>query len=275
MKQNRKISSFAPKNKSHAKAVNGKSNIQNINLKKQRWVSGNHAVLEVLSVHPRSILKVIFQQGWQGLHLQNEIYKKVKTLAIEVEEKPKGVLDKLFLNHQGCLVLVEGRPKLLDSNLTSPSQLLFLDGIEDPHNLGAICRTSWLLGVQGIFIPEDRAVDITPAVHKVACGGVEHVPISVETQFKTSLEKFKEMGYWVFGLSHQAQNCIFELEIPKKVIWCVGAEDKGLRGSTEKLCDDFVSIPQVSSSASYNASVAAGLVLSEGYRQHNYASGRP
>ena len=240
--------------------------------KNQRWVVGDHAVLEILKVRPKSVVKAFFQQGWQSLHLQNDIYNKTKSLGIQIEEKSRGFLDQIYMNHQGCILLAEGRPEFNEAQLTNPSQLVFLDGIEDPHNLGAICRTAWLLNVHGIFIPADRAVDITPTVHKVACGGVEHVPVSLETQFKNPIERFKELGYWVFGLSHKAEKNIFECQFPKQIVWCIGAEDKGLRSTTEKLCDDLVSIPQISASASYNASVATAMALSEGYRQHRYAT---
>lgn len=239
--------------------------------KNQRWVVGNHAIQEILTVRPQSVVKVIFQQGWQGLHLQKDIFNKVKSLRLAHEEKPKGFLEQIHSHHQGCLVLAEGRPAFLESQLSNPSQILFLDGIEDPHNLGAICRTSWLLGIQAIFIPEDRAVDLTPTVHKVACGGVEHVPVVLENQFKNQIERFKELGYWVYGLSHKAEKNIFECQFPRQIVWCIGAEDKGLRTTTEKLCDDLVSIPQISANASYNASVATALALAEGYRQHRYA----
>lgn len=238
--------------------------------KTQRWVVGNHAIMEVLNVRPKEVVKAIFQQGWQSVHFQKEIHQKAKSVGVAVEEKTKGFLDQIYSNHQGCVLIVEGRPEFSESELSMPSQILFLDGIEDPHNLGAICRTAWLLGVDGIFIPQDRAVDITPTVHKVACGGVEHVPVILETQFKNPIERFKEMGYWVYGLSHKATKNVFECQFPKQIVWCIGAEDKGLRTATEKLCDDLVSIPQISAPASYNASVAAAMALSEGYRQQHY-----
>ncbi|MCB0370857.1 MAG: RNA methyltransferase, partial [Bdellovibrionales bacterium] len=201
--------------------------------KNQRWVVGNHAVLELFNTRSNTVEKVFFQHGWQGVHLQKELFSKAKSLGLDIEEKPRGFLDQIYMNHQGCVVLAQGRPEFIEAHLTNPSQLIFLDGIEDPHNLGAITRTAWLLSVHGIFIPEDRAVDLTPTVHKVACGGVEHVPIVQEIQFKTPIEKFKEMGYWVFGLSHKAKKTIYECQLPRQVIWCIGAEDKGLRTTTE------------------------------------------
>ena len=143
-----------------------------------------------------------------------------------------------------------------------------LDGIEDPHNLGAILRTSWLTGVHGVLIPEDRAVGLTPTVHKVACGGVEHVPVEETTNFSNYAEDLKKKGYWIYGLSPRGKKSIFELDLPEKVVWAIGAEDKGMRVTTERLCDELVFIPQSSASASYNASVATAMALTETLRQH-------
>ena len=147
--------------------------------------------------------------------------------------------------------------------------VIALDGVEDTHNLGAILRTSWLMGVNGMIIPEDRAVGLTAAVHKVACGGVEHVPILRTNQFTQPFEQLKKDGFWVFGLSHKAERSIYDAKIPEKVIWVLGAEDKGLRSPTEKICDELFSIPQSSPAASYNVSVSAALALAETKRQWN------
>ena len=152
--------------------------------------------------------------------------------------------------------------------------VLALDGVEDTQNLGAVLRTSWLMGVNGIIIPEDRAVGLTASVHKVACGGAEHVPIHRTNQFNTPFEHLKKAGFWVFGLSHTAKRSIYDLQIPEKVIWVLGAEDKGLRTTTEKACDELVYIPQVSPTASYNVSVSAALALAETKRQWSVAKAK-
>jgi len=179
-------------------------------------------------------------------------------------------LEKFGPSQQGAAVFVDGAPELdiggLEKN--EKSILLILDGIEDPHNLGAIVRTSWLVGVDGVFIPEDRAVGLTPTVHKVACGGVEHVPVMGVTNFSNYSEELKKQGYWLYGLSPRGKKSIFELELPEKVVWVVGSEDKGMRVTTERLCDELAFIPQASSSASYNASVATAMALAETLRQH-------
>jgi 23S rRNA (guanosine2251-2'-O)-methyltransferase len=120
--------------------------------------------------------------------------------------------------------------------------------------------------------PEDRSVGLSPTVHKVACGGVEHVPFEQYSQFHPKLEELKKQGYWVFGLSHKAEKNLFEIKIPEKVIWVLGAEDKGLRTTTERVCDELVCLPQADAAASYNVSVAAGMTLIETLRQRQVSS---
>jgi 23S rRNA (guanosine2251-2'-O)-methyltransferase len=237
--------------------------------KSWRIVIGQHAINEVLQVRPKAILQAWLKQGWESSQDLRDLNEELKKLKIKSEIKPMGVLDR-FGGHQGAALMLEEVPELNWAALESQqhSKLLILDGIEDPHNLGAILRTSWLMQVDGILIPADRSVGLSPGVHKVACGGAEHVPVEICPNFSNPLEKLKKMGYWVFGLSHLGKKTIFDLKLPEKVVWVVGAEDKGMRTTTERLCDELVSIPQVSAAASYNASVASAMALTETFRQH-------
>jgi 23S rRNA (guanosine2251-2'-O)-methyltransferase len=145
--------------------------------------------------------------------------------------------------------------------------LIALDEVEDPHNLGAILRTAWLLGVQGVLTPEHRSAHLSPAVSKVAQGAAEHVPVVRETALPERLKRLKEHGFWILGMSHKAKQDLFRLDIPKKVVWVLGSESSGLRKSVEGACDDLISIPQGVADASYNVSVAAALALGETFRQ--------
>ncbi len=165
--------------------------------------------------------------------------------------------------------MIKGEPEFEMSSLyeLDESKILILDGVEDPQNLGAIMRTAWLMGVQVLVLPEFRSVSVTPVVHKVASGGVEHVPVLVVGSFEPLLRELKEMGYWVFGLSHKSTQNLLQMKLPPKTVWILGSEDKGLRVTTERLCDELVSIPQLSAEASYNVSVAAGMALFETERQ--------
>lgn len=233
-----------------------------------RLVAGTHAIHELLKVNPKAISKAIYTKELpptsKGLLLEAS-----KRFGFAVEEKSKPVLDGLYANHQNCLAWARSRPDFDETDLKDQSLLLFLDGVEDPHNLGAITRSAWLLNVDAIYIPDNRSVDLTPTTHKVACGGVEHVPIVSEANFKKPIEHFKEIGFWVYGLSHKGKKSIFEVDLSPRTVLMLGAEDKGLRSTSETLCDELISIPQASSDASFNVSVAAALAMYE-YRRQNF-----
>lgn len=233
-----------------------------------RQVAGTHAIDEAFRVHGKKAKVLWLRQGWESSADLERFEQLAKKSNVRVEVKSGPSLDKLATTNQGAILFIDGRPELDYDSLTEHerSTLLLLDGLEDPHNLGAILRTAWLAGAHGLMIPSERAVGLTPTVHKVACGGAEHVPVDEVTNFSVPIEVLKEQGYWVFGLSHKATKTIFDLKLPEKVVWAIGSEEKGLRVSTERLCDELVSIPQSSNAASYNASVAAGMALAETIR---------
>jgi 23S rRNA (guanosine2251-2'-O)-methyltransferase len=240
-------------------------------LKKARVVVGTHSILESLKVYPKGALALWLKAGFESHQDLVELESLARKHSLSVVIKPGSHLEAVCLSHQGAVLFQSQSPLWPSVDLWKDPEaqvtLVLLDGLEDPHNLGAIMRTSWLMGVQGVMIPQHRAVGLTPVVHKVASGGVEHVPLLVVGSFASILEDLKEKGFWIFGLSHEAPHSCFQFQLPKKVVWCIGAEDKGLRSTTKKLCDELLSLPQKSPEASYNASVAAGMVLFETFRQ--------
>ncbi len=231
---------------------------------------GTHAIAETLTVRPKAVAMAWIKQGYESATDLRELFETLKGLKIKVEVKPLGTMDR-FGGHQGAALMLKEVPELDWARLKDKkiSKIMLLDGIEDPHNLGAVLRTSWLMGVDAVLIPQDRSVGLSPSVHKVACGGAEHVPVEICANFTNTLEELKKMGYWVFGLSHEGKKTLFDLKLPEKVVWAVGSEEKGLRTTTERLCDELVQIPQVSAAASYNASVAAAMALTETFRQQS------
>lgn len=242
---------------------------KNMYPKSWRQIAGTHAIMELLKIHPESVQTVLVQSNWRSSGDLRELMDLIQSKKIKIEEKSDQQLQEISRSHQGAVAFSNLN---LDFDFAAveekqKSMVLALDGVEDTQNLGAILRTSWLMGVDGLIIPEDRAVGLTATVHKVACGGAEHVPLHRANQFADPFSELKEKGFWVFGLSHKAKKSIYELEIPEKVIWVLGAEDKGLRSPTEKACDELVRIPQVSPQASYNVSVSAALALAETKRQ--------
>lgn len=249
-------------NRSHDKDLSRPSD-------KLRLVSGLHALQEFSKVRPQEAKVIWLESNWQSNHQIRDLEKIFRASGAKIQEKSRAEMDKTHPTHQGILVFANTLPSFDLNSVaeTETATLMMVDGLEDPHNLGAIVRTSWLTGVSGILSTSDRSVGLTPTVHKVACGGIEHVPFHFSPQPAQIFEDLKKQGFWIFGLSHRAKKSLFDLQLPEKVVWCIGAEDKGLRGGTEKSCDELVSIPQLDAASSYNASVAAGMVLSETLRQ--------
>lgn len=260
----------APASRSDSRPQSRHSNTANIAFPKSwRQVAGTHALREVIKVRPKSIKALLIQKNWASSQDLRDLVDDLRKYKISFEEKSDSELQKICPSHQGAVLFSDSAPEFdyHQSGWETESLLLALDGVEDPHNLGAILRTSWLMGVSGVIVPEDRAVGLTATVHKVACGGVEHVPLAKTNNFTDPFKTLKEAGFWVFGMSHKAQRTIYDLQIPEKVIWVMGAEDKGLRIPTERACDELVSIPQLAADASYNVSVATALALAETKRQ--------
>lgn len=198
-----------------------------------------------------------------------EIFDTAKAGGVRVNLHPPGSLDKVASVNQGVLAFTEENPEIDWQEIKSAetATLVALDEVEDPHNLGAVMRTCWLLGVQGILTPEQRAADLSPAVSKVAQGAAEHIPVERDSALPQQLEQLKKDGFWILGLSHKGKQNLYTLDIPKKVVWVLGSESSGMRKSVEGACDDLISIPQVNPEASYNVSVAAAVALAETYRQ--------
>lgn len=234
-----------------------------------RVVVGIHAVNELLKVRGRSTETLWIRERYQDHPELTKIYEAAKRLGVKIEPKAPGAMDKVTGSHQGVLAFTEERPELdwADLKARETAMLVALDEVEDPHNLGAVMRSAWLFGAQGILLPEHRSADLSPAVSKVAQGAVEHVPVEKDNALPEQLQKLKDMGFWILGLSHKGKQDIFQFEIPEKVVWVLGSESSGLRKSVEGACDDFIRIPQSNPEASYNVSVAAAIAMAETFRQ--------
>lgn len=223
----------------------------------QRTVVGLHSVEEAIKVNPQWVLEVSIMEGKdRECHHITQLCDKKK---LKYKVRGKKHFNNLAEGHQGVAVTLSDRPRWQDEKAQQEESLVvFLDGITDPHNLGAILRTAWLLQVDGIFIPKNRRVDLTPVACKVASGGAEHVPVE-SCHFGSQLQWFKDQGYWVHGLRENGDVLLPQLKVGGKAVLVIGAEGKGMRSSTENFCDQFVSIPQVQTGSSYNASVAFAL----------------
>ncbi len=145
--------------------------------------------------------------------------------------------------------------------------IVALDGVQDPHNLGAIARTAEALGMQGLVIPQRRAVAVTSSVIRVAAGALSTLPVSRVVNLNRALETFKEAGFWIYGTVGHSQDSLYHVTFKGPIVIVVGAEGKGISLLTQQHCDQLISIPLSGKTESLNASVAAGITLYELCRQ--------
>lgn len=224
--------------------------------------------METIQVRPEAILKIYIEDN-KASTSKNSTKEKYnflddKFLKAKVSFKPRSFFEKWGTGHQGIALEVDSEEPTLDyeSLNSKKSMLIALDEIEDPTNLGNILRTSWLMGVDGILVTQDRSVKLTPQVCKIASGGVEHVPVEVVHPLSNILEDFKKQGFWVYGLDANAEQTIYDVQFPDKVILVAGNEGKGLRKTTLNVCDQTLKIPQISSSASLNVATSIAITVS-------------
>lgn len=152
-------------------------------------------------------------------------------------------------------------------NKTNAPVLVIIDGITDPHNLGAIIRTTEAVGAQGVVIPQRRAVGITSTVMKVAAGALEHLPVARVVNLSRALETLKEQGFWIYGTVAGTGKLLHTIDLTGAIGLVIGSEGEGLSLLTQRCCDDLITIPLAGKTPSLNAAVAASMVLYEVYRQ--------
>ncbi|RII31448.1 MAG: 23S rRNA (guanosine(2251)-2'-O)-methyltransferase RlmB [Geobacter sp.] len=214
-------------------------------------------------------------------HRVEKIIKLAEQRGVAIHRREKVDLTKMCASshHQGLALEVEPfRYADLDDILSSLAQgdksgfLLVLDGIQDPHNLGALIRSAACAGCSGVIIPRDRACGVTAAAEKASAGAVETVPVVQVTNIVQSLEALKKVGYWVYGLAGEAGQALYEVGFSGKIVLVVGSEGEGMRPLVRKQCDMVMAIPQFGGVGSLNASVAGGIAMFEVARQLHAAS---
>ena len=215
-----------------------------------------------MQVRPKSIDQLWIRDKFTDHPALKALYEQAKRFSVRVQTQPPGALDKIVGSHQGVIAFTQAEPEVNWPELekAETATLIALDEVEDPHNLGAVLRTAWLLGAKAVLTPDHRSAQLSPAVSKVAQGAAEHVPVVSDSALPQQLEALKKHGFWILGLSHKAKQDIFPSNIPDKVVWVLGSEAGGLRKSVEGVCDELVSIPQGASHASFNVSVPAAAI---------------
>jgi len=234
---------------------------------------GIHAVKEALEAG-RALERVVIARGKGGDRVQ-EIVDLARSRKVAVRFEERAQLDRLAGNdrHQGVIALagvkrLETLEELIEATAGQESRLVvLLDGVEDPHNLGAVIRSSLAAGADGVVIPERRAAGLTEVVSRASAGALEHLSVARVGNLVRAMEELKEAGYWLVGLDERAEKSYTDVDFTGAVGIVMGGEGKGLHELTRKRCDFLVSIPTTGPVRSLNVSVAAGVVLFEAVRQ--------
>jgi len=249
-------------------------------MKNLELIFGIHTIKTLLQEAPHKVLELYVQKGRNDPGFQ-ELIKLAARQDISIAELERHKLDALVAgqNHQGIVAKTQQSgqqyieadlEKLLD-NLTVPPFLLILDGVQDPHNLGACLRTANAAGVHIVIAPQDRSVGLTPVARKIACGAAEITPFIQVTNLARTLGYLKERGIWLYGTADDANANLYETNLQGPIAFVLGAEGKGLRRLTKELCDYIIAIPMAGAVSSLNVSVATGVCLYEALRQRRKA----
>ncbi len=246
-------------------------------MKQDNLIFGRHAVKSALQEQPDQIESLIIQRGSEAR--LRALIQQATNHQITVRYESRPTLDEMAENqrHQGVIAICQGQhgrltkdESALFAHITHHDNMLLLalDGVTDPHNLGACLRTAEAAGVLGVIIPKDKSVGITPVVRKVACGAAERLPVFAVTNLVRTLKKLQnDAGYWVVGLAGEAEKSIYETDLTGRIVLVMGSEGKGLRRLTRETCDSLAKIPMVGQVESLNVSVATGIALFESLRQ--------
>lgn len=238
-------------------------------------IFGIHTITALLQKPAHRVTHLYLQQERHDQRLQH-IVELAKKNHINIKLLARAELDKLLpnANHQGVIAqcqaninYTEADIEILLTELMEPPFLLILDGIQDPHNLGACLRSANAAGVHFVIAPRDRSVGMTPAVRKVACGAAEVTPFIQVTNLARTLELFKERGIWLYGAADDGKKSVYNTDLRGPLALVLGAEEKGLRRLTREICDELLFIPMLGSVSSLNVSVATGIFLFEAVRQ--------
>ena len=240
--------------------------------------TGIHAVREALeagSVFDR----ILIAKGRQDSRVE-QIVQLARERGVTVRFEDRGQLDRVAntRDHQGVVAIAAARAATtLEDILERAKQsqgpaglIVLLDGVEDPHNLGAVIRTALAAGAHGVIIPERRAAGLTDTVARASAGALAHLPVAKVTNVARAMEELKKAGYWLVGLDEEGQKSYTEVDYNSPTGIVMGSEGQGLHELTRKRCDFVVSLPTTGPVKSLNVSVATGVVLFEAIRQRHY-----
>jgi len=239
-------------------------------------IYGVHAVEALLRHHPKRVKHVWLAEGRNDPRVQGLLALAAEA-RVAVGQCERREMDAWVEGvHQGVVADVSPSQvwgeamldELLDRTEGAPL-LLVLDGVTDPHNLGACLRTADAAGALAVIVPKDKSATLNATVRKVACGAAEVIPLVAVTNLARSLEKLQQRGLWVVGTAGEAEQELYEQDLTGPTVLIMGAEGKGMRRLTREHCDYLVKLPMAGSVSSLNVSVATGVCLFEALRQRN------
>ena len=243
-----------------------------------RVVFGFHAVLARLRADPSSVLEIFLDETRNDARAR-DLATVAERAGVHLMRVPTKRLDGFYGGgrHQGVVARIDVKTSAdtvqeLLAGLKEPPLLLALDGVTDPHNLGACLRVANAAGAHAVIAPRDRAAGITPAVSKVASGAAEATPYLMVTNLARTISELKEANIWIVGADERAGQSLYDADLPEAIAWVLGAEGEGMRRLTRESCDLLVRIPMRGEVESLNVSVSAGICLFESVRRR---AGKP
>ncbi len=238
------------------------------------FIYGIHAIKAVLERDPLRFKEAYVLKGRQDDRLM-PLLNELQAIGVSVQQMGRKALDDKAkgANHQGIIARVTPAKALNENDLDDilagqeAPLLLVLDGVTDPHNLGACLRNADAAGVAAVIVPKDKSAPMTATVSKVACGAAETVPLVRVTNLARTMRALQEQGVWFVGTAGEATHDIYQSKLTGPLAIVMGAEGDGMRRLTRETCDDLIKIPMAGSVSSLNVSVASGICLFEAVRQ--------
>lgn len=241
---------------------------------KQEVIYGLHAVEKFIKQSPQSVYSISFLKGHLNKR-QQSLFDQARSLGLNVQQVAKSAFNSIDGNHQGVMANVAKQADLTERDLnkvveqTSNPLFIFLDEVQDPHNLGAILRTADAVGADAVIIPKHNSVGMNATVRKVASGAADNVKLIVVSNLVRTMKDMQKAGMWMIGLAGETGQTIYDHDLTGSIGIVMGTEGSGLRRLTKEACDHLAAIPMVGVVESLNVSVATGVAVYEAYRQRN------
>ena len=241
----------------------------------QEWMYGINAVEGHLAADPQSVLEMLLDAGSRNARLE-QLLRTAEKLGIRVQKVPAQLIGQKCDSdrHQGVAIKYKMAPLLAEADLKRLAQtagagglFLMLDGIQDPHNLGACIRSAAASGATAVIFPKDKSAGLTAVAHRASAGTAAKIPLVQVTNFARALEILKDAGVWCYGASGDTHELLYSTDLSGAVALVLGNEGDGLRRLTRERCDGLIKIPMAPGVESLNVSVAAGVMLFEAQRQ--------